>query len=368
MAAYTTEQLFSTRTDQGENDVRSDVDFGQPEFSFTVVVPRDLHVWTQDGEPDMGGEPLARLYYPERRDEFMVEVHRIKFPGFAEAITAGHGFLARQGYNRILRDAGRSNNAFGLLAGAVEEEGGTYGRMARLATVSRGRDVLFVYAYFDYDDYEHYEPVVSRLFGTLRMNEDGAPAEALETVTAPGGTEFLVPSGWIVTLNDKPEREGASDYSLSLPDQEYPNIQVQIRPDDLETGRQLGVGMIEAFNRQIEENDQFRFVGDGEQVTHSNASGETVAYSYARSWDILETEAPMVSEFHIQKNADSTLAITAINAFDGRRKVDQFDDEIADLLFRNWVVGLSAYAAARMSLLNGLDGFRQELDIRAVQH
>ncbi|WP_273786545.1 hypothetical protein [Brucella intermedia] len=86
---------------------------GQPEFSFTAVVPRDLHVWTRDGDTDAAGEPFACLYYPERREEFMVEVHRIAFPAFAEAITAGHGFPARWGYNRILRDADRCQSAFG---------------------------------------------------------------------------------------------------------------------------------------------------------------------------------------------------------------------------------------------------------------
>jgi hypothetical protein len=367
MAAYTTEQLFSTSTEEAEGFATKAVDFGSPEFAFTTLVNEQMELWIGESSENED-EPLVRVYSPEQRDEFMIEVYRVKFAAFAEAITAGHGFLAKKGYNRIVRDIDKSNNAFAMLAGGLADESGNYTRLGRLAVISRGAEALFVYAHMDYDDYPKYEPTVSRFLGALRMKEDGALQNAFEVVKAENGSEFFAAKGWSVKKNDKPERQGASDYSMTLPDQEYPNIQIQIRPDNLETGRKLGAEMIAALTKEIEGSSKAHFVGEPELTTMKTESGESYAYTYSRGWDINETGVPMVSEFQIQKNKNGTIAICGYNTYDSRRKVGEFDEEAGNLLFKNWVVGVSAYAAAQMSLLHGKDDFLRGLDIRAVGH
>jgi len=366
MANYSAGQIFTTTRDEAPGYSRQRIDFSDPHFTFTTLVPEAMTVWTGNGT---GGsdDPVALIYEPEERDRFIIEVRRIEFPAFAEAQVAGYGFLGKLGYNRILQDKENSNAAFGHLAGAVAEGNGNYSRMARLATVTRGNAVLFIYAAFDYADYPEFEDVLARFMGAIEMEEPGTPMEALREFRAAGGERVLVPADWALHEEEVSDA-GRTDFDLSLGDQEYPNLTATIRPISLEEGRKLGVGMIEQFTKQVEENPKVAFAGEAEMQIYKSESGEPTGYSYARGWDA-DTGAHLVSEFMIQENADAdSISIVGLNSFDVRRSIETFDDEAKDIIFKSWVTGVSANAVLRISLGLGNEYLKNELDIRTLGH
>lgn len=368
VANYTTEEIFRIDTGEASGFSRQEIDLGDTGFSFSTLVKDGMDIWTGDGAQEPG-EPIARIYEPENRDALMIEVHRIEFASFAEAPSAGYGFLARQGYNRVIQDKANSNAGFGYLAGGVVDENDNYSRMARVAAITHGKEVLLIYAVFDYDDYPQVEDAVARFLGAIKMNDTGAPAESLRDVKASAGERFLVPSDLsLQELDTQGEPSGTSDYSLTMEGREYPNLLVMIRPIALAKGRELGVKMIEQFTKQVDESPKASFAGEAEMQTYKSDSSEPTGHSYARGWDT-DTGAYLVSEFMIQENADAgSTSIIGLNTFDLRRGIDTFDDEAKDIIFKAWVTGVSAYSAAQISLKEGADHYRRNLDIRAIGH
>ncbi|WP_407352498.1 hypothetical protein [Luteimonas sp. R10] len=368
VANYTAEQIFRIETEEASGFSRREIDLGDTGFSFSTLVKNGMDISTGEGAQEPG-EPIARIYEPENREALMIEVHHVEFPSFAEAPSAGYGFLARQGYNRVLQDKAKSNAGFGYLAGSVVEENGDYTRMARVAAITHGKDVLIIYAVFDYDAYPEVEEAVAHFLGAIKMDETGAPADALRDMKTSSGERFLVPTDLALQeLDTKGEPSGTSDYTLTLEGQEYPNLLVMIRPITLEEGRDLGVKMIDQFTKQVEENPKASFAGEAQLQTHKSDNGEPTAHSYARGWDT-DTSAYLVSEFMIQENADAeATSIIALNTFDVRRGIDTFDDEAKDIIFKSWVAGASAYSATYISLQEGADHYLRDLDIRAIGH
>lgn len=365
-ADYTTAQIFETRRDEAPGFSRQRIGFGEPLFSFSTLLADDLVVETADAASG-ADEPAIRIRAAEGGDNFAIEIHRIGFPAFAEAQIAGYAFLGMRGYERVLQDFDNSNAALGHLAGATLRADGSYNRMARLVTVSRGRDVLFVYAAFDYDDYPVYRETLSRFLGAIEMDEPGAPMEALEMIEAAGGERLAVSPDW-TTIEADTEGEGRSDYALSLGDQEYPNLFVTIRPIALEDARQLGVGIIGDYTEQVEASPLAKFAGDAEMETELDGDGAPLAYAYARG--VLTVDgALLVSMFRIQTNHDAaSSAIIGLNGFDARRGAEGFDAEIRDLIFKGWVAGSSAYAMLARSLHRGIEHLETDLDIRSLGH
>lgn len=366
MANYSTEQIFTTSREEAPGFSRQRIDFGDSSFAFTTLVPDSMTVWTGDGS-EASDEPVALIYEPEERDRFLIEVRRIEFPAFAEAQVAGYGFLGLQGYNRVIQDKDNSNAAFAYLAGGVAEENGSYSRMARLATISRGNEVLFIYATFDYGDFPEFQDVLSRFMGAIKMDEPGTPMDALREMTAAGGERLLIPSDWAVRDADTQD-PGRTDFDMTLDGNEYPNITATIRPVSLEEGRKLGAEMIQTYTRQVEESPNAEFAGDAEMKTYQSDTGEPIAYGFARGL-ITVDGALLISEFYIQTNHDvESMSIIGLNSFDVRRGVDQFPAEIQDQIFKGWVTGSSAYAVLRISLHEGVEYFKNDLDITALGH
>ncbi|MGQ4275393.1 hypothetical protein [Terrihabitans sp. B22-R8] len=364
-SAYTTDELFSTRTEEGPGYIRQSFDLGAPELAFTAIVADgvDVRVLKQPGDDGL----VARIFSPETDKPLAIEIYRIEFPSFAQAITAGHGFLAQQGFDRILRDEVKSNHAFALLSAAEERGEGAYGKMARAAVISRGNVVLIAVSIFDYADYPRHEPVLARFFGGLRMSARVDLAARLKTVSVMEGSVFLVPGEWSVEKTGKAAEANAADYSLELTDDEYPNISCQIRPGTIAEGRALGVQMAKEFSASITASPKARLDAAPELKTYNAPSGDIVGYSFAQAWTATEYALPMVAQFNVQLNSNRTLGICGVNAFDGQRTAGQ-DSESADIIYRNWVVGLSAFALARLSLRDGVDAVRADLDVSGLGH
>ena len=229
------------------------------------------------------------------------------FPSFAQAISAGHGYLARLGFDRILRDEAKSNHAFALLAAARSKENGEYGAMARAAVVSRGNTVLIALARFAYADDLTHQPALSRFFGGSRMDADVALDAAFQTVSAPRGAAFLVPIEWSVERTGKASEAGAFDYALSLPKNEYPNVQCQTRSGRIEDGPELAMATVEEFQASIEASSQARLDGELELKTDREPSGRIVGYSFAQPWSATQYALPMINQFNVQVKADLRL-------------------------------------------------------------
>jgi hypothetical protein len=363
--AYTTEELFSTSTENGGGFTRTDFTFEVSELSFTTLVPDAMKVWI--GKNPEEGDVVARVYDPAQRDNFLIEVHRVDFPSFAQAISAGHGYLSRLGYDRIIRDEAKSNHAFALLSAVKQEPSGEYGQMARAAVVSRGTTVLIAIATLRYDNYRAYEPVIARFFGGLRMALDIALDKQLKSVTGAQGTRFLVPAEWSVAETGKASEAGAADYAMTLSENEYPNISCQVRPGTIESGREFAVQMSEAFTASIKARPEARLDGAPERKTYNRPHGAVVGYSFAQQWTLTKYALPMIAQFNVQINESKTLGLCGLNAFDGQRNTGH-DDESTDIIYRNWVVGISAFAIARLSLQDGTDAVLNDLDIRQLGH
>ncbi|MFK3780305.1 hypothetical protein [Agrobacterium sp. NPDC089420] len=364
---YSTERILATSTTISGKFSRRKVDLGESGFSFSTILSENMHVWV-DSSPVKEGV-VARIYDPEDRDKLMIEVHHIRFPSFADADTAGYGFFALNGYNRILQDPSQGNSVFGFLAASEFKEGTGYGRMSRLAAVSYGSDVLIIQAGFDYDDYPAYEDALSRFFGGLEMEDESAAFKSLKEQTAKGGEIFLYPEGWDVkTLDSSNKPQGTSDYNLSMNGEEYPNLVVHIRPVDLAKGREVAADMISTFTKQIDDSSEASFVGEADMETIKNSSGEPVAHAYARGWDTTNG-GHFVTEIHVQKNANaSSISVLGVNTYDARRNIRSFDEETQDIIFKSWVTGISAYSVVKKSLAMNRDSIEQDFDLRALGH
>lgn len=362
---YSTERILATTTEISGKFSRKKIDLGEIGFSFSTILDDSLHIWTEPSPPKEG--VIARIYDPENRDKLMIEVQRIQFASFADAKTAGYGFLALNGYNRILQDTTKTNSVFGFLAASEFKEGTGYGRMARLAAISHGREVLIIQATFDYGDYPRFEDALSRFFGGIQMENDSEAIKSLKQETAKSGEVFLYPRGWdlkIVDSSNKPE--GTSDYNLSLGGEEYPNIVVHIRPVDLAKGTEIAMDMISTFTKQIDDSAQASFVGDADMETIKSQSGEILAHSYARGWDT-KSGGHFVTEIYVQKNATpSSISVLGLNTYDARRNIASFDKDAQQIIFKGWVTGVSAYSAAKISLGQTYKEIEQEFDLRAV--
>ena len=364
--AYTTEELFSVRTDEAEGFERKDFSPVGGNFDFTAIVHRDMTIWHADSS-DEDGEALLKIYFPERRDELMIEGHRAQFPSFAQAMLAGHGFLANRGFDKIIRDLERSNHVFALLSAAQTDETGAYKKMARLAAVSHGKDVLLLYAELEYDDYKQYEPVLSRFFGSLTMKDDAFSTDALRSVKATGGETFLVPVEW--SLSEPADAAPPiKDYKLDLAaDQEYPNITLQIRPGDLDKARELGATMVKDFSEQVQASGKADFVTEADMQTKKRSSGTAYAHSYARGWDVRESGIPMLTQMIVQQNVSpKSISLITFDGYDSVRKALSFSPEDRDQLYKWWVTGGSAFALVQLSLADGIESVEADLSLRKI--
>lgn len=364
-SAYTAEELFSTSSEASDGFSRREFTFAAPELSFTTLVPQNLEVWI--GEDPNESDVVARIYDPDRRDAFLIEVHRVEFPSFAQAISAGHGYLARLGYDRVIRDATKSNHAFALLSAVKLERPDKYGQMARAAVVSRGTTVLIAIATLRYDDYPVYEPVIARFFGGLQMASNVALDKLVKRVDASNGTAFLVPVEWSVEQTELASNENAADYAMTLPDNEYPNVSCQVRSGTIRDGRDLATQASEDFSASIKASSVAQLDGLAERKTYNDPHGTITGYSFAQPWTATRYSLPMIAQFNVQSNKDKSLGFCALNAFDGQRNTGH-DAETSDMIYRNWVVGISAFAIARLSLLDGADKVLNDLDIRRLGH
>lgn len=365
-ANYTIEEIFETSRDSAPGIERRQMDVGGPLFTFSTLVDKDLVTVRRDdsANPD---KPVVLRMEAEGHARLVIEIHRIQFPTFAEAQVAGSAFLGMRGYDRVLQDFAKSNAAFGHLAGATLRKDGSYDRMARLATVSRGREVLFIYAAFDYDDYPAYRETLSRFLGAIEMDIPGGPMDALQVIEAEGGERFAISPEWQIIEADIGEH-GRSDYQLSLDGQEYPNIFVTIRPASLEEARTLGAGIIRKYTEQVDASPHAEFAGEAEMNTELGANEEPAAYSYARGIRTVDG-ALLVSMFRIQTNHQSaSSAVIGLNSFDARRGVEGFDADIQERIFKGWVAGSSAFTILARSLQHGIDHVENDFDIRALGH
>ncbi len=362
---YSTERILATNTEISGKYSRQKIDLGETGFSFSTILNDSMDIWTEPSPPKEG--LIARIYDPENRDKLMIEVQRIKFASFADAKTAGYGFLALNGYNRILQDTDKTNSVFGFLAASEFKEGTGYGRMARLAAISHGRDVLIIQATFDYDDYPRYEDALSRFFGGIQMENDSEAFKSIKQETAKAGEVFLYPRDWDLKMVDSSNKpEGTSDYNLSLAGEEYPNLVVHIRPVDLAKGKDVAVDKISTFTKQIDDSQQASFIGDADMETIKGQSGEAIAHAYARGWDTA-TGGHFVTEIYVQKNArPSSISVLGLNTYDARRNIGSFDKETQQIIFKGWVSGVSAYSVAKISLAGTDKKIAQEFELRAV--
>lgn len=362
---YSTERILAISTEESGKYTRKKIDLGETGFSFSSILNDKMDIWTEEAPQEKEGV-IARIYEPEDRDKLMIEVHRLRFPSFADAQTAGYGFLAINGYNRILQDQEKGNSVFGFLAGSEFKEGAGYSRMSRVAAISHGRDVLVIHAAFEYEDYPDYEDALSRFFGGIRMEDDGDAFASLRQEKAKGGEIFLYPKNWDVKKVDSSGKpQGTSDYNLSLDGEEYPNLVVHIRPVDLTKGREVAAEMISKFTKQIDQSGQTSFAGDAEMQTIKNTSGETVAHAYARAWD-MAAGGHFVSEIYVQKNTSLSISVLGLNTYDARRNIRSFDAESRQMVFNGWVTGVSAFSVAKISLGQERSEIERQFDLRAV--
>jgi hypothetical protein len=124
--------------------------------------------------------------------------------------------------------------------------------------------------------------------------------------------------------------------------------------------------MISEFTAQIEQSSQAAFAGGPKMETYNSDTGTATAHSYARGWD-MEAGAHLVSEFYIRENAGpDSVSIIGLNSFDVRRNIDSFDEKARDVIFKSWVTGASADAAAHISLREGSAQFLEALDVRKL--
>lgn len=359
---YTAERIFAISDQAAAGSLRKKIDLGETGFSFTTLLDDKMEIWIDPAVNDKEGV-IAKIYEPENRDKLMIEVHRLRFPSFAEAQVAGYGFLALNGYNRIIQDRAKGNTVFGYLAGSEFDDAKGYSRMARAAVVTHGRDVLVVMAQFDYDDYPELEDTLARFFGGIKMEEASSAFESLTEKKTEHGERFLYPRDWqLKKLDDTDRPAGSADYSMAIEGNEYPNVLLLIRQGTLEEARKVGAKMISEFTDQIEKSGKASFVGNPTMETFKNESGEVIAHSYARGWDTASGE-PFVSEFYVQKNAaPSTTSIVGLNSLDVRRRIDTFDEESRQTLFKGWVTGVSAYSLVKMSLTRDEEAISREFD------
>lgn len=365
---YPKERIFAISDEATAGSSRKKIDLGKTGFSFTTLLDDKTEIWIDPAMDDKRGV-IAKIYEPENRDKLMIDVHRLHFPSFAEAQVTGYGFLALNGYNRIIQDKSKGNTVFSYLAGSDYDDARGYSRMARAAVVTHGRDVLLVVAQFDYDDYPELEDRLARFFGGIKMEEAGSAFESLAEEKTEHSENFLYPRDWQVKKLDAANRPvGSSDYSMAMEGSEFPNVLLLIRQGNLEDARKVGATMISEFTDQVEKSGKASFAGDPTLETFKDEGGDAIAHSYARGWDI-PSGGPFVSEFYVQKNlAASSTSIVGLNSLDVRRRIDTFDEEAQQALFKGWVTGVSAYSVVKMSLTRDEDAVSKEFDLRATGH
>jgi hypothetical protein len=364
--SYSTERLFALSGEIAKGYSEKHIELGDTGFGFTTIVSDKMDVWTDSDIAEADGV-VAKIYEPGNRDKLMIEIRRVRFDSFAEAQTAGYGFLSLNGYNRIIQNKEKGNTVFGFLTASEFDETSGYGKMARAAVISHGKEVLIVHATFDYDDYPAYEDALGRFFGGIKMDDPSKAVESLSQQTAKKGEVFLYPRDWQVQeIDSRGKPEGTSDYNLSLEGAEYPNLVVHIRPADLAKGREVAADMISALTKQIDDNPQVAFTGQPEMETYKGASGQEIAHGYVRSWEI-SSGGQFMSEIYVQRNSEpSSISVLGLNSYDVRRHIASFDEETRQIIFKAWVEGVSAYSIAKWSLAQQPQDFSSEFDLRAI--
>lgn len=362
------EQLFSTSSDIPDGFERRDVAAGGAGFDFSTILPRGSSL--VEGEPQGQGGVSAIVFVPMKA---RISVRHISFNAYADAMAIGRAYM-RLSYDRVTDgfspDGGaatENNPAFALVAGAHRQEDGRYGRMARAAVISRGDHAIVVFAEFEHEDYAELQPMLSRLFGGIRMQEEMSARAQFRIVRTEDGSKVAIPKRWQVEM--LPDADGGqTGFRLTTNGKGFPEFRVSRLSLSMEEARQHADRLMDQTIAMLKSGKDIRLSGESKRLMTPREAPGIALYQLTQRWIGAERDMPMVTVLQVMRGGDGRIWQVIETSPDQSRYTSSSDTEMNGRMFHWSATSISAGTAISQSIFRGPDAFIDNHSVRKVGH
>ncbi len=362
------EQLFSAATDVPEGYERRDVRAGGSGFDFSTIVPRGTAL--VESEPQGQGGVSAAILVPMK---VQISVRHISFNAYADAMAIGQAYM-RLSYDQVSNGfapegpaATVNNPAFALVAGVRKLDNGRYGRLARAAVISRGDHAIVVLAEFDYADYTDLMPVLSRLFGGIRMQEDMSARAQFRVIRTEDGGKVAIPKRWQVEM--LPDQDGGPvGFRLTTNGSGYPEFKVSRLSLGMEEARQHADKLMDEAIASLKASSGVKLTGEGKRLMTPRDAPGLGLYQLSQRWIAVEQDMPMLTVLQILRGGDGRIWQVLEVSPDQSSYTPSGDADMKGRMFHWSATSVSAAAAISQSILRGPEAFIDNHSVRKVGH
>jgi len=362
------DQLFSAATDIPEGFERRDVAAGGTGFEFSTILPHGATL--VDGKPQGQGGISTIIYVPMK---VQITIRHISFNAYADAIAIGQAYM-RLSYDQIsngftpeLGTRTDSNPAFALFAGVRKLDNGGYGRLARAAVISRGDHAIVVVAEFDYADYSQLEPMLSRLFGGIRMREEISARTHFRIVRMEDGGMVAVPKRWQVEM--LPDAEGGpTGFRLTTNGSGYPEFKVSRLSLGMEEARQHADSVMDEAIAVMKAEKGIRLSGESKRLMTPREAPGIALYQLSQQWVAVDRGMPMLTVLQILRGVDGRIWQVLETSPDQGSYTPSSDTDLTGRMFHWSATGVSAAAAISQSIFRGPEAFIDNHSVRKAGH
>jgi hypothetical protein len=368
LAGLPRQELFAIASDISEDFERREIKAGGTGFDFSTILPKGSTLLETEPLPRTGESVLILLPTKAR-----ISIRHIEFDAYADAIAIARAYM-RLTYDRVadgfpIEDgaAPQSNPAFALVAAAKVRDDGSYERMARAAVISRGDHAIVIVAEFAYADYKDLQPMLSRLFGGIRMREDMSARDHIRIVSTEDGGRVAVPRRWQVDMLPDPQG-GPSAFRMTMNGTGYPEFQVSRLNLSMEEARQNADRLMDEAIVKFKAASGMKLSGEIKRVMTPREAQGIALYQLTQRWIATENDWPMMTVLQVMRGIDGRIWQTIETSQDQSRYTRSTDPALNAQMF-NWSVASSSVAAAiGQSIFRGPEAFLDNHSVRNVGH
>ncbi|MBW6421228.1 hypothetical protein KX729_07215 [Rhizobium sp. XQZ8] len=362
------QELFSVASDIPEGFERREVKAGGTGFDFSTILPHGSNL--VEGQPQPRTGVSALIYVPMR---VTISIRHIEFDAYADAIAIARAYM-RLTYDKVsdgfpIEEGAvpESNPAFALVAAGRIRDDGSYTRLARGAVISRGDHAIAVVAEFDYADYADLKPMLSRLFGGIRMQEDMSARDQIRIVSTEDGGRVAIPKRWQVDMLPDPQG-GQTGFRLTMNGAGYPEFQVSRLDLSMEEARQHADRLMDETIARFKAGSGVKLSGESKRIMTPREAPGIALYQLTQRWVATEQDWPMITVLQVMRGVDGRIWQSFETSPDQSRYTKSGDTAFNAQMF-NWSVASASVAAAiGQSIFRGPEAFLDNHSVRNVGH